>query len=106
MRAAIGAIEAAHLEGESNLVFGEFDADDMHDLPPEDFLLVILAWLDMLLKNGAFSGPRIAIVRDQAVSGGLRTPVCLCSSSWKRPVLSPMNSGNTQPNVHPRGVRP
>ena len=50
-RAAIGAIEAAHLEGESNLVFGEFDAADMHGLPPEGFLLVILAWLDMLLKN-------------------------------------------------------
>jgi len=50
-RAAIGAIEAAHLEGESNLVFGEFDADRMRGLPPEGFLLVILAWLDILLKN-------------------------------------------------------
>lgn len=49
--AAIGAIEASHLEGESNLVFGEFEVDDMKGLPPERFLLVVLAWLDMLLKN-------------------------------------------------------
>jgi hypothetical protein len=47
---AAGAIEATHLTAESNLVFGEFDAEDMR-LPPEGFLLVILAWLDMLLKN-------------------------------------------------------
>jgi hypothetical protein len=49
--AAVGAIEATHLEGESNLVFGEFEVDDMKGLPPERFLLVVLAWLDMLLKN-------------------------------------------------------
>jgi hypothetical protein len=47
---AAGAIETTHLTAESNLVFGEFDAEHMR-VPPERFLIVILAWLDMLLKN-------------------------------------------------------
>jgi len=34
-RDAIGQIEAAHLERESNFVFGEFDTEDMHEMPPE-----------------------------------------------------------------------
>lgn len=46
-----GAIEATHLQTESNLVFGEFDPEDMRDLPPDGFLLVILSWLDRLLEN-------------------------------------------------------
>lgn len=48
---AAGAIEATHLDTESHLVFGEFDTEDLRDGPPEVRLLVILAWIDMLLKN-------------------------------------------------------
>jgi Apea-like HEPN len=49
--AAAGAIEMAHLIQESNLVFGEFDTEDLKESPPELFLVVILAWIDTLLKN-------------------------------------------------------
>jgi len=48
---AVGVIEASHLRGTSNMVFGEFDEDDMRGLPPDRFLLVILLWIDTLLKN-------------------------------------------------------
>jgi hypothetical protein len=48
---ALGVIEAAHLDAESNFIFGEFEIDYMRGLPADRFLLVILAWLDMLLKN-------------------------------------------------------
>lgn len=50
-RLAVGAIETTHLETESNLVFGEFDQEDMRSLPEDGFLMVILLWIDMLLKN-------------------------------------------------------
>ena len=48
---AVGVIEATHLRGTSNMVFGEFDEHDMRGLPPDRFLLVILLGIDMLLKN-------------------------------------------------------
>jgi Apea-like HEPN len=48
---AVGAIEMTHLGEESNLIVGEFDLEDMKGMPPEPFLVVILAWLDMLLRN-------------------------------------------------------
>jgi hypothetical protein len=48
---AVGAIELAHLREEANIVFGEFDAEDLKDAPPEVFLVVVLAWIDLLLKN-------------------------------------------------------
>ncbi len=50
-RAAIGEIEAAHLEREPNFVFGEFDREELKDLPPDPFLIVILSWIDLLLKD-------------------------------------------------------
>lgn len=53
-RAAIGQIESAHLERESNLVFGEFDSRDMGGLPPDGFLITVLTWIDMLMKNAWF----------------------------------------------------
>ena len=46
-----GVLEAQDLLKASNLVFGEFDVGDMGELPPKDFMLVILAWLDRLLEN-------------------------------------------------------
>jgi hypothetical protein len=46
-----GVIEESHLQSESNLVFGEFDADDFKDLPPDGILLVILSWIDALLES-------------------------------------------------------
>ena len=50
-RAAIGQIECAHLEREPNFVFGEFEIEEMKDLPPDPYLIVILSWIDLLLKN-------------------------------------------------------
>jgi hypothetical protein len=50
-RRAAGLIEATTLASENNLVFGEFDTSEMQDLPPEPFLLVILLWIDILLRN-------------------------------------------------------
>jgi hypothetical protein len=50
-RAAIGQIESAHLEREANFVFGEFDIEDMKGHPPDPFLIVILSWIDLLLKD-------------------------------------------------------
>lgn len=50
-REAIGQIEAAHLERESNFVFGEFDTEEMHEMPPEAFLIAVLSWIDLLLKD-------------------------------------------------------
>lgn len=50
-RAAIGQIECAHFEREPNFVFGEFEIEEMKDLPPDPFLIVILSWIDLLLKN-------------------------------------------------------
>ena len=50
-RAAIGLIEFDHFEQEPNFVFGEFDVDDMRGLPPDGFLIAVLAWIDTLLKN-------------------------------------------------------
>jgi hypothetical protein len=49
-----GAIEASHLQSESNLVFGEFDTDDIKDLPPNGILLVILSWINGLLESAWF----------------------------------------------------
>jgi hypothetical protein len=50
-RRAAGLIEATTLAGETNLVFGEFDISEMKGMPPEPFLLVILLWIDLLLRN-------------------------------------------------------
>jgi len=46
-----GLIEATHLNSESNLVFGEFDANEMKDLPPEGMLLAILSWVNGLFDS-------------------------------------------------------
>ena len=48
---AVGVIEADHLRTEANVVFGEFELAHLRNLPPDRFLLVILIWIDMLLKN-------------------------------------------------------
>jgi hypothetical protein len=48
---AAGAIEAEHLRAEKNIVFGEFEISDMKGMPPASFLLVILLWIDLLLRN-------------------------------------------------------
>jgi hypothetical protein len=53
-RAFIGEIEAVSLEAESNLIFGEFDIEDLRGLPPDGFLIVVLSWIDTLLKNAWF----------------------------------------------------
>jgi hypothetical protein len=53
-RAAIGEIEAANLETESNLVFGEFEVDELDGVPPDGLLIVVLSWIDTLLKNAWF----------------------------------------------------
>jgi len=50
-RRAAGLIETTALASGSNLVFGEFDTSEMKGLPPEPFLLVILLWIDLLLRN-------------------------------------------------------
>lgn len=50
-RAAIGQIECGHLEREPNFVFGEFDIEDMKGHPPDPFLIVVLSWIDLLLKD-------------------------------------------------------
>lgn len=47
----VGGLEASHLQSESNLVFGEFDVDEMKELPPDGFLLVILSWIDGLFES-------------------------------------------------------
>ena len=48
---AVGAIEMAHLESASNLVFGEFDGDQFQDVPPEVVLLTVLAWIEGLFES-------------------------------------------------------
>jgi len=48
---AAGVIEAEHLRVESNIVCGEFETSDMEGMPPDSFLLVILLWIDLLLRN-------------------------------------------------------
>jgi hypothetical protein len=53
-RTAIGKIEAADLERGSNLVFGEFDTDELGGRPPDGFLIAVLSWIDTLLKNAWF----------------------------------------------------
>ncbi len=50
-RAAIGQIECAHLEREANFVFGEFEINEMRELSPDATLIVVLSWIDLLLKN-------------------------------------------------------
>lgn len=50
-REAIGQIECAHLEREPNFVFGEFEIDEMSELSPDAILIVVLSWIDLLLKN-------------------------------------------------------
>ena len=47
----VGVIEASHLQSESNLVFGEFDADEMKDLSSDCILLVILSWIEGLFES-------------------------------------------------------
>jgi hypothetical protein len=49
---AAGAIEAQFLNDAPNLVFGEFDSEFMQNLTSDKFLLVILIWIDLLLRNG------------------------------------------------------
>src|SRR5260370_20164290 len=48
---AAGVIETEHLRAETNMVFGEFESSDMGGMPPDSFLLVILLWIDLLLRN-------------------------------------------------------
>jgi hypothetical protein len=85
------------LDGESNLVFGEFDVDDMKGLPPEHILLVILVWLDMLLKNAW-------LVKDHAMecdAAFLRVEVTE-GISWTKNFLAirpSFSDGNTDRNI-------
>jgi hypothetical protein len=48
---AAGAIEANYLCTAPNVVFGEFESDDMRGLPPDQFLLAVILWIDGLFRN-------------------------------------------------------
>ena len=49
---AAGAIESDYLWSAPNLVFGEFEFDEMNGLPPDRFLLCVIIWIDGLFRNG------------------------------------------------------
>ena len=67
---AVGAIEMTHLGEAANLIFGEFDLEDMKGMPPEPFLVVILAWLDMLLRRRLAHQRSCHGVRCRFLAGG------------------------------------
>ncbi len=46
-----GLIELSHLQDARNIVFGQFSKADMHGLPPDRFLLVILMWIQGLFDT-------------------------------------------------------
>jgi Apea-like HEPN len=82
-RAAVGLIESTHFEDESSLVFGEYEMNDMRGLEPERFLLVVLIWLDALLRDAW-------LIMDHAMECDaaflrVETPI---GSSWTRNYLA------------------
>jgi hypothetical protein len=46
-----GAIEIEYLRRAPNLVFGEFDAEQFRELPPDGVWFPILMWIDGLFRN-------------------------------------------------------
>jgi uncharacterized protein YerC len=50
-RLAAGAIETDYLWSAPNIVFGEFGAEEMRGLPPDQFLLCVILWIDGLFRN-------------------------------------------------------
>ena len=50
-RVAAGAIETDYLWSAPNLVFGEFEANELPGLPPDQFLLCVILWIDGLFRN-------------------------------------------------------
>ena len=59
-RQAAGQVEAAHLIGEPNFVFGDFSEADLRKLPPPEFAKAVLLWISMLF-DGAW------LLRDHAM---------------------------------------
>ena len=50
-RVAAGAIETDYLWSAPNLVFGEFEANELQGLPADRFLLCVILWIDGLFRN-------------------------------------------------------